>query len=163
MAYNYLVMKTLQIESQTARRLYSTAAPELKSILVETFGKEFFDANIFERVKSYEDACSELGEQPLNEAELKSLSFTDDEIAYRKLKTITRALNEDPRPDMFDAKIKKWYPYFRGYSSGFAFYDSRCCYSSAGARYASRLCFKSSELAAYAGRQFTDLYRRFIL
>jgi hypothetical protein len=156
-------MATLQIEKQTARRLYPTAASELKQILVETFGKSFFDADIFERVKSYEDACAELGIEPINEAELKRQGLPDDEIAYRKLKTVTKALNGDWEADWTDDDEKKWAPYFTVSPSGFVFYVSSCNYSYAGAGYAVRLCFKDEETASYAGRTFTDLYRRFIL
>lgn len=155
--------KTLQIEEQTARRLYPTASPEFKSMLEDSFGKDFFTQKITDRIKSYLDACAELGEEPLSESQLKSLGFTDDEIIYRKIKTITQALNEGWTPDWSDGNQKKWTPYFRMSSGGFVFGGTYCVYSCAHAGYASLLCFKSGELAKYAGEQFTKLYSNFIL
>ena len=155
-------MKTIQISEQNARRLYKDATPEFKAALEDTFGKAFFSENIMDRIKSYEDACLELGETPLDESNFKLLSFTDDEITYRKIKTITRALNEGWKPDMLNADQYKWYPWFKVSAGGFVFDDAGYDSSGAGAGNASRLCFKSDELATYAGKQFLQLYSYFI-
>jgi hypothetical protein len=48
-------------------------------------------------------------------------------------------------------------------SGGFVFDGADCDRSAAYAGCASRLCFKSSELAKYAGEQFTKLYSDYIL
>jgi len=150
--------KTVQIEESKARSMYNTASPEFKQLLEDTFGKEFFSVKITDRVKTYEDACSELGETPLNESELKSAGFTTDEINYRKLKTVTKALNEGWVPDWNNDKQQKWYPYFRLSSGVFVFCGAGYGYSFASAGDGSRLCFKSEELAEYAGKQFLDIY-----
>ena len=155
-------MKTLQISEQNARKLYKDATPEFKVALEDTFGKAFFSESIMDRVKTYEDACLELGEKPLDESIFKLLSFTDDEITYRKIKTITRALNEGWKPDMLNTDQYKWYPWFKVSSGGFVFGDAFCVLSAALAGFASRLCFKSDELAPYAGKQFLQLYSDFI-
>ncbi|SFL09613.1 hypothetical protein SAMN05216357_112107 [Porphyromonadaceae bacterium KH3CP3RA] len=155
-------MKTLQIDEANARKLYKDATPEFKTTLEDTFGKEFFSDKITDRVKTYEDACRVLGEVQLNELACFISGLTQDEIFYRKLKTITKALNEGWTPDWSDGDQKKWFPYFNA-SSGFAFSDTDCLYSGPRAGDGSRLCFKSKELAEYAGRQFTDLYKGFIL
>lgn len=155
-------MKTLQITEANARKLYKDATPEFKTTLEDTFGKEFFSDKITDRIKTYEDACRALGEAPLNKLSCFISALTQDEIFYRRLKTITKALNEDWTPDWSDGDQKKWVPYFNT-SSGFAFDDADYRYSAPPAGYGSRLCFKSEELAEYAGRQFTDLYRGFIL
>ena len=157
-------MKTLQIEESKARGLYKNASPEFKTMLEDSFGKEFFSQKITERIKTYEDACSELGITPVNESALSNIGFTKDEIAYRKIKTITEALNEGWRPDWKDDNQRKWFPWFDlSVSSGFVF-DYTCWrYSYTGASDGSRLCFKSDELATYAGRQFEGLYKDFII
>ena len=155
-------MKQLQITEQNARKLYKTATPEFKTTLEDTFGKEFFSGKITDRIKTYEDACSELGEQPIDEKKLKELGFTADEITYRKLKTITKALNEGEVFDMLDTNQYKWYPWFKVSSGAFVFYVTYYVCSYAYAGNASRLCFKSDELATYAGKQFTQLYSDFI-
>jgi len=155
-------MKQLQITEQNARKLYKDATPEFKATLEDTFGKEFFSGKITDRIKTYEDACSELGEEPIDEKKLKELGFTADEITYRKLKTITKALNEDEVFDMLDTNQYKWFPWFKVSSGGFVFSATGYGRSSARAGGASRLCFKSSELAKYAGEQFLSLYSDFI-
>ena len=155
-------MKQLQITEQNARKLYNTATPEFKATLEDTFGKEFFSGKITDRIKTYEDACAELGEQPMDEKKLKELGFTVDEITYRKLKTIIKALNEGWKCNWNDSNQYKWYPWFKMSSGGFVFDDADFDYSDAGAGYASRLCFKSDELATYAGKQFLQLYSDFI-
>jgi len=155
-------MKLLQIEDSKARILYKTATPEFKEILEDSFGKEFFSGKITDRIKTYEDACTELGEKPLNESELKSFGFTPDEINYRKLKTVIKVLNEGWVPDWTNGNQAKWYPYFRLSSGAFVFDDSTCDSSDANAGLGSRLCLSSAELATYAGKQFVDIFKGFM-
>lgn len=115
------------------------------------------------RVQTYEDACSVTGEPPVDEAKLKKAGLTDDEIAYRKIKTIAKALNEGWVPDWSNSNQKKWFPWFDLSSGGFVFDATYCANSCAAAGNASRLCLKSDELATYAGKQFLHLYKIFIL
>ncbi len=113
---------------------------------------------------TYEDACREIGITPIDVDEMHEEGIPDDEIAYRKIKTITKALNQGWCPNWNDGNQKKWVPYFNTLStSGFAFGGTNYDYSAPDAGNASRLCFQSDELASYAGTQFTDLYKSFIL
>ena len=155
-------MRTLQIEEKTARKLYKTASQEFKATLEDSFGKEFFADKITDRVKTYADACEETGDNQIDEIEFLKLGFSIDEIYYRKIKTITKALNEGWVPDWNNSNEKKWAPWFNLSSSAFVFYGADYYYSYAGAGNGSRLCFKSDELAAYAAKQFTELYKGFI-
>lgn len=155
-------MKQLQITEQNARRLYENATSEFKATLEDTFGKEFFSQKITDRIKNYEDACKELGIEPIDYDEMKDAGFTQDEILYRKIKTITQALNEGWKADWNDSDQYKWYPWFKMSSGGFVFRAAGCDCSVATAGCASRLCFKSDELATYAGKQFLQLYSDFI-
>jgi len=155
-------MKQLQIEDSKARSLYITATIELKEILEDSFGKDFFSGKITDRIKTYEDACSELGETPLNELELKDLGFTKDEINYRKLKTVTKALNEGWVPNWNNSDQSKWVPYFRLSAGAFVFCNTYCGYTDAYAGDGSRLCFKTRELARYAGEQFLYIWTEII-
>lgn len=119
---------------------------------------------ITDRVKSYEDACSELGITPIDEAQMLATGFTKDEIAYRKLKTITQALNEGWVADWTNPTQEKWTPWFYPNSfSGFVFYTAHYYCSLAYAGDGSRLCFKDEKTATCAGKQFVDLYKEFIL
>lgn len=158
-------MKTLQISEQKARELYKSGSGELRSILEESFGKDFFSQKITDRVKTYEDACRELSMNPLDENKLMKLGLTKHDIAYQKLVTIAKSLNEGWVPDVCDNSVYRWYPWFvtNGSPSSFAFrgssYVSACAYAGCG----SRLCFKNKELSEYCGKQFIELWKQFIL
>ena len=158
-------MKTLQISEQKAIELYKSGSSELKSILEESFGKDFFSQKITDRVKTYEDACTELGISPLNEDKLMDLGLTKHDIAYQKLATIVKALNEGWVPDVCDSSVYRWYPWFNtnGSPSSFAFDDSFYATALAGAGSGSRLCLKSKELSEYCSKQFIDLWKQFII
>ena len=146
--------KTLTLTDKQARDIYPTAAPELKTILESSFSKEFFSQKITDRVKTFEDACNVLGVTP----SFTSID-TSDEIAYKKLKIIVRALNEGWQPNWNNSGEYKHYPWFyMDPKRGFVLYYVYCnlTYSSVG----SRLCFRSEELAQYAATQFVDLYKQ---
>jgi hypothetical protein len=136
-------MQTLQIDKQNAKKLYPSASPEFKQMLLDTFGETFFSQKITDRVKTYEDACAVLG---ISSKITGYYEMSEDEI------------NGGWTPDWNDNSQKKWRPWF-GLASGFrfgsAYYD--CTYSDVG----SRLCFKSEELANYAAEQFLGLYKTF--
>lgn len=138
-------MKTLKISEQKARELYKNGSQELKAILEESFGKEFFSQSITDRIKSYEDACEELGINPLNEANFMELGLTQQDIAYLKLATVIKALNEGCILNVCDSDVCRWYPWFRpnGAPSSFAFGFACCGRSGAfGGGGGSRLCYK---------------------
>lgn len=158
-------MKTLQISEQKARELYKSGSSELKSILEESFGKDFISQKITDRVKTYEDACHELSTSPLDKNKLMELGLTKHDIAYQKLTTIVKALNEGWVPDVCDSSVYRWYPWFKtnGSPSSFAFCVSSYVFASAYAGSGSRLCLKNEELSEYCGKQFIDLWKQFIL
>lgn len=74
-------MKTLQLSEQKARELYRSGSKKLKTVLEESFGKDFFSQDVTERVKTYLDACHELGREPLDEKKLLELGLTEHDIA----------------------------------------------------------------------------------
>jgi hypothetical protein len=115
--------------------------------------------NIIDRVTSYEDACRELGEKPVTDWG----DATPDEIAYKKLKTIAKALNKGWVADYSNLDQRKWYPYFNLSPSGFARHGTHFSrfYPVTGG--AARLCFKDEETARYAGEQFLKLWEDFII
>ena len=153
-------MKTLQISEGKARSLYKTGSSEIKELLEENFGKDFFYQKITDRVKSYLDACTTLGEQPHGRENLLSKGFTLKEIYKRELETIARALNEGWIENIYNVE-KRWIPYFvaSGSPAGFQFggsdYDSADAYAGSG----SRLSVKSKALSDYYGTQFIELWR----
>lgn len=73
-----------------------------------------------ERVKTFDDACHELGEthplvQHLNLVEhhlADHLDGMDDVLAYLKMRIVVAALNEGWTPDWGNKDEYKWYPWF---------------------------------------------------
>lgn len=158
-------MRTLRISKEKALELYKNSSDGVKAILEESFGEKFFQREITDRIKTYEDACVELGISPLNETKLVELGLTKNDIAYQKLATIIKALNEGWQPDVCNSSVDRWYPWFKPNASpsSFAFCDSDCDGTFASAGSGSRLCLKNIELSDYCGKQFIDLWKEFIL
>lgn len=148
---------------------------------------------ITERVKTFEDACKELGEdhklvQQYRAAEGTSLMDSINVAAYLKLRIITAALNEGWEPQ-FTEDEDRWYPYlvlwFKGELDdksdewkdernlqvpvvvGSAHYGSDVGVPALTSDYdvspsnpptGSALVFRKSEIARFAGQQFTELW-----
>jgi hypothetical protein len=157
-------MQTLQIDKANAMKLYPTASPEFKQMLLDSFGEKFFEQKITDRVKTFEDACEVLDLEPDDVLHSAHSPFLENHIssinAYCKLIVIAAALNQGWSPDWLNENQQKWYPYFNMSGFGFSHSDFDCWGS--GANVGSRLCFKSSELAEYAGRQFLAIYKDFL-
>ena len=152
-------MITLQISEQKARKMYSTASKELKEILEASCSKEVLSGSIMDRVKTFEDACKELGRQPYNVDSLMKLGLTKNDIAYQKMVVIVEALNEGWKPDWDNYNEYKYYPWFDMSPSSFAFFVSVYASEAASAGSGSRLKLKSRELAKYCGEQFGDIWK----
>lgn len=155
---------------------------EAASDYVKELANEDEDINIFdyyteeqeyedicERVKSYADACNVLGVPQLDEKAMLSAGFREDEIARRKLETITAALNEGWKPDFNNTNEYKYYPWFyiKPHTNG-ALAGLSCAYttyaaSATSAGIGSRLCFRDHRTAAYAGNTFPELYAKILV
>ena len=109
-------------------------------------------------IKTFEDACEKLGLEPNLEV---SISDKKDEAAYKKLKIISKALNQEWTPDYNNRNQLKWYPWFKWSGSGFSFTDT--FYDFTNSYVGSRLCYATSELAEYAGKQFSSIYNDFLI
>lgn len=130
-----------------------------------------FDFNIEEveiqeacKIQTYEDACRVLGVEPVDEQAMAAAGFRADEIARRKLETITAALNDGWKPDWNDTDQYKYVPWFwikprpgQTYA-GLASASTNYAPSYTLANIGSRLCFKNAGVARYAANQFTELY-----
>lgn len=121
-------------------------------------------AEPYDNVKSYEDACRVLGVEPMDEQAMTAAGFRADEIARRKLETITAALNDGWKPDWNDTDQYKYVPWFwikprPGQThAGLACASTYFAPSNTHAHLGSRLCFKNAAVARYAANQFTELY-----
>jgi hypothetical protein len=161
------------------------ASDAVKEIINEDEDANVFDfyteeqeyTDICERVKSYADACAVLGVGKMDEKAMKACSFRPDEIARRKLETITEALNEGWRPDWNNTGEPKYYPWFyikpgagkdaegkpNGAGAGLAGASAGYAASFTRANFGSRLCFHEPRTAAYAGDTFRDLYAQILV
>jgi hypothetical protein len=117
--------------------------------------------SIFDRVKSVEDACREIN-LDYDKFLISCKGLTDDEVAYKEIKVIIEALNEEKVEDWLDwnnVAQYKFYPYFKRSGSRFSFhyYYSTLTDSHVG----SRFCLKTKELMDYIVKQFLPIYERF--
>lgn len=114
-----------------------------------------------ERMKTVADVLADNG-LTQEEFDKKCAGLEPDEVGYRLAKLIAKSLNEGWTPDWNDHNQYKYVPWFyMGGSSGFRYDD--CANWGSNSVVGSRLCFKSSKLAEYAGKQFTEVYKQFML
>ena len=146
------------------------------------------EKDVRKRIKTFEDACHEIGidAEAWNRDKI-SLGLEPDVLAFLKLRIIVKALNEGWEPRFTEDECR-YYPWFilytgeeynkldeeeksrvvyRSFNNAYAFGGVSCAYASYGSSYASasigvRLAFKTSELAAYCGRQFLDIWADFV-
>jgi len=157
-------MKTLEITEQSALSAFAKGSESDRTLLKNLFPGQNFNLKITDRIKSYADACAEVGYMPLTISDFAALPHKDQEATYafHQLTIIARALNEGWEPDWNDGNQYKYYPWFKhaACGSGFSYVVFRFDFgfSSAG----SRLYFKSCELAEYAGKEFISIYNQFL-
>lgn len=188
----------MEIKIENAKAAFNTADESVKKVLLallpelkETEAQTAANRPITERVKTFEDACREIGVDPDTvQAQWEEAGLTmPDEVAYQKLRIIAAALNEGWQPE-FTENEWRWYPWFclwteeelsekddewkanhalistEDYSGDFAGFACAYSYdapSDAYASFGSRLCFKSEALATYCGKQFISLWADFNL
>lgn len=160
-------MEHLQVTKDSAQQAYKQADSGGKTLLANLFGRQHFffsieewEAYIMAKVKSFEDACAETGEDLAN---TKFHTGTPDEIAYKRIKVLVKALNPpDWKCEWTDGNQRKCYPWFEYKGTGFRFggsgYDIVGTYSGGGSRL--RLC--SEKLSNYLGTQFIDLFNQYL-
>lgn len=146
------------------------------------------EKEVRERIKTFEDACREIGidAEAWNRDKI-SLGLEPDVLAFLKLRIIVKALNEGWEPRFTEDECR-YYPWFilytgeeynkldeeeksrvvcRSYSGavalgGVSFASASNDSSFTNAYIGVRLAFKTSELAAYCGRQFLDIWADFV-
>lgn len=158
-------------------KMYQNGNKAVQQALEAEFGKDFFVADITERVKTVEDAFM-IVEKIKPDINKQFLSLLNIDFEYKKrmmaefkLIVIMEALNEGWIPNWNDTKQPKWYPWFYivgGFAASGAYAGLGYVYANYGAAdsytaLGSRLCCSSKKLAEYAGKQFKDLYQDFYL
>ena len=140
-----------------------------KNIWHDVSEEIFRSRDVTERIKTFDDACNMLGENHAlvtqyrltAAATFKDDLTTRDLIAYLKLRIICAALNEGWEADYSDTKQAKWFPWFYFEDGKLVYANSNRTRTHSYACIGVRLAFKSKELAEYAGKQFTDIYKDF--
>jgi hypothetical protein len=148
----------MELKISTAKKLYPEAPEWFKSLLVYEFGADAIKVNNYEDIKTFEDACMTLN---INPESVLNASDTTDEIAYKKLKIIIKAINDGWTPDWSDNMECKYYPLFETLPSGFDFSNSLTTFTYTRTEINSYLCFESSEKCIYTVQQFIDIYKDF--
>lgn len=188
----------IEIKRDDLRELYQVltnypaiSKEQVKNEMHKVFGEDTFKPkDIMERVKTFEDACRELGLDSEDlEQKWRDNNLMPDEIAYQKLRIICAALNEGWVPQ-FTEDEWRYYPWFWLYTqeeindmdedektnrrlmstgdyqtgyAGLAFAGSSDAPSDSDAGVGSRLCLKSDTLAVYCGKQFINIWADYIL
>lgn len=116
---------SLNVPDEQAQAFAKELATLMKKHGVEVENKEALDAMrpITERVKTFEDACNELGEENVLVQAYRTAEFNtsgnqndvSDVVAYLKLRIIVAALNEGWQPTFSDDEYR-YYPWFVFYS-----------------------------------------------
>lgn len=114
-------MKTeITIQKDKLLAAYNGASDEQKRLLESMYGKDTFKSeNVMDRIKTFDDACKELGDIHSFVVAFKIAkvngAFGPDIIAYLKLRIICAALNEGWKPKN-DKDEHRYYPWFYIYS-----------------------------------------------
>ena len=145
----------LMVDKTKVLEEFEKADEKGRKLLESIFGKLGTDMT---EIKSYEDALKITGMKDVEFSNVPAELRKSFEAQY-KLIVITKALNQGWVPNWDNGNQAKYYPYFYMSPSGFAFYYTYYLYSYAYAGDGSRLCFRTSELAAYAGRKFIEVYK----
>lgn len=113
----------ITISKQSLLKAYREAEPTQKEFMKHLFGAETFtiNFNVMERVKTFDDAVNELGDEHPLVIEYTTWckqiggAYSADVLAYLKLRIIAAALNEGWEPQ-FTKDEWHYYPYFYFYN-----------------------------------------------
>lgn len=154
-----------QLSKVSALKIYNQLDAKGKKLLEAEFGKDFFyEPNITDRIKSYEDACKEKGYDPIAELPYKDPITKRQKVAnaHIMLDIIAEALQDGFIGDYNNVSQHKWFPVFKVTGSGFGFSDSGYDGWNSGTLVGSRLCFPKEAVSDYFGKQFIDLHNEIL-
>lgn len=111
---NNMESRKIELTIEKARDFYKDGG-KLKELALSVYTEEELKWPITDKIKTFGDACRELGEDNCLVEEFKDVlgisCVTADLIAYLKLRIICAALNEDWKPN-FCAGEYRYAPYF---------------------------------------------------
>lgn len=184
-------MKVIEVTEKEVKAAFDAAkSDEVKNVLAALFCKPEDrikpSLDDYKSIKTYEDACEALGEEPVGD-----LGDHVDKhiIALIKLETISRALwgkDWQPKPDPDGSKYF-YYPWFalytqsemdsmseedrgallgaaarNGATAGFGFLSALTRSSASSATIGFRLCQETEEKAKYFGVQFKEIWADYL-
>lgn len=184
-------MKVIEVTEKEVKAAFDAAkSDEVKNVLAALFCKPEDrvkpSLDDYKSIKTYEDACEALGEEPVGD-----LGDHVDKhiIALIKLETISRALwgkDWQPKPDPDGSKYF-YYPWFALYTqsemdsmseedrgallgadavygalAGFGYLLARSRSSDSSANLGFRLCQETEEKAKYFGIQFKEIWADYL-
>lgn len=160
-------MPTVKIETGNILQAHKKTDKDGKILLENLFkGQVDFDTKITDRVKTFEDACAELGLDADTVLPYPNPSNNKQEAAraFAMLDIISEALAEGVVLNWKDDTQKKWYPWFNNYTSGsgFRFGGSAYDWTAASTGGGARLYLPSKEFSDYFGQQFLPIWNKFL-
>ena len=117
------------------------------------------------RIKTYEDACKEIGVEPIPKRIKGEPGDTKRIEAIYKMSVIVQALNGGRRFRARNPTMEHWYPKFRFCKPGLTltFSKSVCDLGEICALSGTLLGLKTKELSDYCGKQFIKLWEEIIV
>ena len=176
-------MEKLSINKESVLAAHLNTDSSGKELLEHLFGSNVFEFN-YRTIDSYEAACKRNGEEPITDWGGRP----KDEKAYIKLKSIAKAINNDPGFPRFTVDEYRYFPWFylytkeeydkmddeqknqvvwRSYNDaytndGVAYAQAYYAASYTNTLIASRLAFKERERAIFCGKTFIDLWADYV-
>lgn len=112
-----MATENITISKQDLLKAYRLAEPSQKKFMKQLFGADTFAYRVMERVKTFQDAVKELGDDNPFVEQYNMLynefgaAMDADVMSYLKLRIIAAALNEGWEPK-FTKDEWRYYPYF---------------------------------------------------
>lgn len=183
--------KELKISAESALAAYNNTDADGRELLEHLFGKEIFAQDIKDKIKTFDDAVEFLGNNNkavIDYHTIVDMTYGEDVLAFAKLRVIAEALNDGWKPKLENEH--RYYTWFHLFTEAEymklnedvkkdCYIVDRSIYNTIenggviyvyvyGAstttcmRFGSRLTFKTEELAKYCGKQFIDIWERFL-
>lgn len=188
----------IEIQKEKLQELYkiltnypTISKEQVDNEMCKVFGEDVLKkpVDVRERIKTFEDACRELGKSHPLVCQYNAIDDVDVNLsAFLKLRIIAVALNEGWTPT-FAKDEYRYYPWFYLYSKdeyeeldedqkarvvcrsnhyasasgGVSYAYADVDSASVDASIGSWLAFKSRELAFYSGQQFIDIWADYLL
>jgi len=147
---------SLVIDSSKAKLLYKNADTSLKTILEETFGKEFFSEKLIDRINTIEDVYKELNrKQPiLSDYKFLPVEKREKAMCNQYAEDISEVFAEGLKFDFTNLNQRKYYNWYEKKQNSWVL-DS-VLYGCLCSVFVSGFYFKDEETAKHCANKFLD-------